>query len=577
MAEHSSDITLITTINGVISWASPALEQHLGADTHALLGRNAHDLVHPSDQSSLHEAIGILPSTTVATVACRLPHHSDVWHWHTITLADRRNDPAVGGVIWNAHDTTLERMYATHPVHDTRRDPLTQLPTRALMLELGDAALARAQRSGTHMAMLLIDLDRFKVVNDSAGHATGDLLLATVGHRLLECTRAGDSLARMGGDEFAIVLEHLSDTADVLLIARRVLEALREPVIAGTAEIWASASIGIAVSLPARDDHATPQTFGDLLRQADIALHQSKANGGAGYVQYDDAMDIPWRQRLGLESDLQHAVARNELRLAFQPEVDTATGRIVSLEALVRWMHPQHGLLPPDRFIPMAEETGQIVALGDWVLQEACYALHTWRQRYPEAQLRVSVNLSTRQLEQPDFIARVSDILQRTGTSADDLCFELTESCFVQDGGIPGKTLQELHALGFHLAIDDFGIGYSSLAYLTRLRAQVLKIDRSFIAASGLSNGTEAVVSAIVTLAHALNMTVTAEGIETEEHRALVQAVGCDRSQGYHFSRPRPAMEIDDLLRGTPPWKQTAAGAASVSCVHQHLHEEPIR
>lgn len=564
LVARSTDVTLITNANGRVRWASPALEQQIGVNPYELVGTNAFDLVHADDRSEAMDTSHSLRTGQTTSLTCRIQQEQDTWRWHQLALSNHLHDLAISGMVWNARDITLERLYAEHPTHEALIDTLTGLPNRALLLELADAALARAQRSSTRLALLLVDLDRFNVINDSAGHTTGDLLLTALSQRLLSCIRTGDTVARIGSDEFAILLEHVTDPTDAAIVAQRILDMVRAPFIIANTDIVAAASIGISISdAPATGAYADEQppvhphnrvrTFGDLLRNADIALNLAKANGGNGYVRYAEHMGAPWRHRLALETDLQRAIARNELHLDFQPEVDS-NGQIVSLEALVRWTHPQHGLLPPDRFIPLAEETGQINALGDWVLHEACASLRTWRQRHPHSAVRISVNLSTRQLEQPDFATRVATTLQQTGIAPDDLCLELTESTYLQTSGTPDALLQELHALGVHLAIDDFGIGYSSLAYLSRLHAQVLKIDRSFIAGFGQNNGNEAIVRAIVPLAHALGMLVTAEGVETAEQRNLVHAAGCDRLQGYHFSRPRPAADIDALLAETPPW-----------------------
>ncbi|MBX6342067.1 MAG: EAL domain-containing protein, partial [Thermomicrobiaceae bacterium] len=431
-------------------------------------------------------------------------------------------------------------------------------PNRALLLDELAHALARARRHGRQLAVLFLDLDNFKLVNDSLGHETGDRLLVAVAERLRGCLRASDIAARLGGDEFTVVLEEVRDPADATRLAERVLEALRGPYAVGAQEVFVTPSIGIVLS---RDGEERPE---DLLRDADVAMYRAKRRGKARVELFDPRMNQEVQARLQLESDLRRAIERGEFLLHYQPQVQLPAGWIVGFEALLRWRHPRRGLVPPGEFIPIAEETGLIVPLGAWVLEEACRQARAWTDAIPSAaDLVVSVNLSSRQFQQPDLVARVRDTLGRTGLSPRNLAIEITESAVMEDVEGAVATLQALAALGVQLMIDDFGTGYSSLSYLKRFPVHALKIDRSFVDGLGAEIEDTVISSAVVGLARALDLKVIAEGVESSAQVAHLQAMDCDRAQGYLFAPPIPAERVEGLLRQQAATGQ-GIGAGSV-------------
>ena len=417
------------------------------------------------------------------------------------------------------------------------QDPLTGLPNRALFLDRLALALRRQEREGRSVAVLFVDLDRFKTVNDTLGHYAGDQLLIAVADRLGRILRPGDTIARLGGDEFAVVCEGLGGPPGAEEIAVRILATLVAPVLVEGQEIMASASIGIVVSEP----DSTPDT---MLRDADTAMYEAKDAGRNRYQIFDPASRARTLARLRRAEELRLALDRAELRLCYQLEVDLAEEATTGVEALVRWQHPTLGLLPPAEFIDVAEETGLVVPLGDWVLREACREL---ARRDPEINpggLRLSVNLSARQLGESELINTVREVLVETGLDPSRLCLEITESVLMDDVESSIEALLDLKALGVRLAIDDFGTGYSSLSYLRRFPVDVVKLDRSFVAGLGVDPAATAIVAAVVNLAHALGIMVVAEGVETEAQLVTLRALRCDRAQGYYWNRPLPAGEL---------------------------------
>jgi diguanylate cyclase (GGDEF)-like protein len=416
-------------------------------------------------------------------------------------------------------------------MRDAYRDSLTGLPHRALFLDRLNHALLTAARLGTDVTVLFIDLDRFKDVNDSLGHAAGDELLAWFADRIREALRGDDTAARLGGDEFAILLERTAGDEAGRRVAARLAEALLEPVWIGGREVFAFASIGIASS-----DTSTG-TADDLLRNADVAMYRAKRSGGRAALVYESSMHTETIDGLELGSDLYHAVVRGELRLQYQPVVDLATGAAVAVEALVRWDHPTRGLIPPNVFIPLAERNGVIVEIGEWVLRRSCAAAAAWRaSSLPN--LKISVNVSARQLDDPTFAELVASVLADSGLPAAALMLEVTESVLMRDPGRTVQLLGPLKALGVRLAIDDFGTGYSSLASLQHFPADQLKIDKAFIDTIETSVEGSAIVRTVVELARTLRMQTVAEGIETVQQWVSLRELSCDLGQGYYFARP---------------------------------------
>jgi diguanylate cyclase (GGDEF)-like protein/PAS domain S-box-containing protein len=448
------------------------------------------------------------------------------------------------GRVWSFRDVTERKLAERQLVHDAFHDALTFLPNRSRFTELLSRSLARARIDDQYsFAMLFLDLDRFKVVNDSLGHTVGDELLVAVARRLEQCVRPGDTVARLGGDEFTVLIDVTSSVHDATRVAERIMVELQRPFYLQGQDVFVSASIGIALSATG---YVLPA---DLLRDADLAMYRAKANGKSRYEVFDQQMHAHAVALLQLETDLRLAIERREFRLLFQPVVSLATGRIAGVEALVRWQHPQRGLISPDAFLSVAEETGLVVPMGNWVLREACRQLAVWRRDCPSAEdISVSVNLSARQFVHPELVSRVTDALGRSGLPANRLRLEFTESVLIDREGPVIETFARLRALGIRLDLDDFGTGYSSLGYLHRFALDGLKIDRSFVGNIGDAGERAEIVRTIVALANNLGMEVIAEGVETPAQLAVLQEVRCDLVQGYLFGGALTADEVTERL-----------------------------
>jgi diguanylate cyclase (GGDEF)-like protein/excisionase family DNA binding protein len=422
-------------------------------------------------------------------------------------------------------------------------DPITGLPNRELLSDRIAHALSFAREAEDEsIALVLLDLDRFKTINESLGHAFGDQLLVSVGERLSACLRPGDTVARFGGDEFGIILDGFRGLDEAQPIAERIMEVLRAPFSLGDREWFVNASLGIAIARPGRSDPS------DLFREAEIALVQAKLAPGMHYTFFEPAMSAATMERVELENDLRRALERDELRLHYQPIVDLASSRIVGLEALVRWQHPTRGLVPPLSFIPLAEETGLIIPVGRWVLETACRQARNWMDTLPGSQLVMSVNLSARQFTQPDLVEEVADILVETGLPAHLLEIEITESVLMDQTEAGTRALRALRELGVKLVLDDFGTGYSSLSYLKHLPLDTIKIDRSFVQGLESEDSNLPIVQAVISLAHGLGIGVVAEGIETAGQLARLRSLDCDRGQGFFYARPVPPADLAPML-----------------------------
>lgn len=426
--------------------------------------------------------------------------------------------------------------------YDATFDRLTGLPDRNLFMRKLMETLGVLTRDRTrHIAVFVLDLDRFKVINDSLGHTEGDALLVDVAQRLSQCLRGGDILARLGGDEFGILVQDIGTAANVAHIADRIARQLTTPFMLSDLEVFVTASIGIAV------DSSTFHSAADILRAADIAMYRAKGRGPAGYEVYEPAMKARAWARLQVEADLRHALERHEFMLDYQPIVNTMTGIVSGVEALVRWLHPTRGLISPLEFIPVAEETNLIIPLGEWVLRTACAQLKNWSdQGLPP--IYVTVNLSPRQFSE-NLVNSIRQVLADTGVEPRLLKLELTEGSKLDSVESGIAVLEELAALGVQLFIDDFGTGYPSLSYLVRFPVSTVKIDQSFIREIATNPDAAAIASAITAVAHRLNLTVVAEGVETDEQLAFLRAHECDAIQGYIFSRPLAASAVATLLQ----------------------------
>ncbi len=428
--------------------------------------------------------------------------------------------------------------------HRALHDSLTALPNRVLFLDRLGHALARLRRQpNTPVAVLFLDIDHFKLVNDSLGHQAGDDLLMAVATSLRQAVRPGDTVARFGGDEFGILLEEILSEREAIEVAQRIAAAFARPFVLGVTEHFVSASVGIALA----DDADQPPEA--LIRDADAAMYRAKERGRARYELFDEDMRARAVARLRVENDLRRALERRELRLVYQPVVSLHDGAIVGAEALVRWEHPERGLVPPNDFIPVAEDCGLIEPIGRWVLGEACRQTAIWHAANPDsAPITISVNLSARQVAQPDLTSVVGRVLRTTGIDPSSLCLEITETVLLEESELLGDTLRALRATGVRLVLDDFGTGYSSLGYLNRLPLDALKVDRSFVDGLGVEPRDSAIVKAVVGMAQALSLTVIAEGVEAPTQLAELRTLGCDLAQGYLFARPLPAEELGTML-----------------------------
>jgi diguanylate cyclase (GGDEF)-like protein/PAS domain S-box-containing protein len=468
-----------------------------------------------------------------------------------ITCAPGAKD---GLVIWAIFRDISERRLAQEQLyHMAHHDTLTGLPNRLFFTDRLKQARAMAKRLKHQMAVLFLDLDRFKLINDSLGHAVGDKLLQEMAVRLGACVRESDTIARLGGDEFTAILSEISSPDDAEKVARKIIKSLARPVLIDGQELFITTSLGI--SCYPRDGEAPEE----LIKKADLAMYHAKAQGRNNFQHYDPVMDLDSDRRLAMESGLRRAIDRQELRLFYQPKVDAQSGRITALEALLRWQHPEFGLLPPADFISLAEEVGLIGSIGEWVLREACRQTRIW-QDAGLPMVRMAVNISGHQLQQKDFVATIRSILAETGLEPNWLELEITETVIMQNPDFAVRIIGELGSQGVAISIDDFGTGYSSLAHLKRFNVGTLKIDKSFVRDVETNPTDAAIAAAIIAMGNSLNLKVIAEGVETAGQLSFLRERSCDELQGYLFSRPVPATEVEVLLRSVDPWAKPPKG-----------------
>ncbi|MDO8485328.1 MAG: EAL domain-containing protein [Candidatus Limnocylindrales bacterium] len=534
---------------GRLAYMSPQIESILGYPAEAFLADPElwPGLIHPDDRKAAFAAYHEHWATDRPLRADYRMHARDgslVWvHDEAYSMTE---GPAGGRRVSQGLlvDTTDQKRLEEQLLHDALHDPLTGLANRVLFRDHVERALAGRRRRGTKVALLFVDLDDFKVVNDSLGHKAGDRLLIEVANRLTAVIRAGDIAARQGGDEFTVLLDLVRSVDDAVASAERIATELRRPIELEGRSIVITLSVGIALATDAETD------ADDLLAHADAAMYAAKGQGKARYAVFDPAMRVRARSRLQMEVELRTAIDQEALELHYQPIVELASNRIVGFEALVRWRHAEHGLILPNAFIPLAEATGLIVPLGRLVTRSACRELRAWIDNGScRGDLTVSVNVSPRQAVEPGFAAEVAEILATTSLQPSSLILEITESLMLHESVASGS-LRQLHEMGVQLVVDDFGTGFSALEYFKRFAVQGLKIDRSFIAGLGRSREDTAIVSATLAFASALGLSVTAEGVETTDQLDRLRALGCQQAQGYLFARPVPAAEVPGLLEG---------------------------
>src|SRR5215217_6305351 len=490
-------------------------------------------MVHPDDRERM-QAEDTRPGKAgeVYATEYRVLHRDGRTKWvrnESVMIEDE----ASGTRYWQGFmlDITERKQMEEQLQHQALHDPLTDLPNRVLFTDRLRQALARAWRRRQPLTVMFMGLDNFKVINDSLGHETGDKLLVMANKRIRSVLRPEDTVARLGGDEFVFLLED-ADLDGASRIAERILEMLRRPFYVGERDLLVTASIGIAIA----DGGGRRST--DLLRDADLAMYRAKHSGKARYAIFEETMNAQALERLELEHGLRRAVERNELAVHYQPEVSLATGKIAGFEALVRWQHPEQGLLLPEQFVPVAEETGLIVPIGEAVLEEACRQAKEWHEQRRSDLPAMCVNLSARQFREPGLVDTVAHIMDEAKVEPRHLYLEITESTAMSDAQATAATLEELQDLGVRTIIDDFGTGYSSLSYLERFPVDYVKIERSFVGGLGKHSRAETLGSAIISLAHALGLKVIAEGVETEEQLDYLRELGCDLAQGYYFASP---------------------------------------
>ena len=543
LAENSADAVIVIDSHGKIINDSPHLAEMVGRPGTVTVGLDAIDFLRPRERErSRRELEWMRASTGVVNESEVCIIHADGFErWFAFRAVNRADDPDIAGLILNLHEITDRKRVEAELVHYALHDSLTGLANRALFHDRVDHALRRTRESNSMVAVVFMDVDSFKGLNDSRGHEAGDIALCDIAGRLLNCVRTMDTVARLGGDEFAVLIESPLPLDSATATADRIQHAFLKPFQVDEREVVLSASIGIALG-----DRAS--TASSMLRDADIAMYNAKRTGKAKWSVYEPKMRTDAVERLQLEIDLHHALVDGQFMLVYQPIIELESDAVVGFEALLRWNHPTRGVIHPDAFIPVAEDNGTIVDIGRWVLNQACRTAAAWHLRHPERALTMAVNLSTRQLARPDIVEHVRSALRHSGLAASALVLEMTESVLVHDPLTAAQRLHELHDLGVRLAIDDFGTGYSSLSYLRQFPVDIIKIDRSFVHSITDRDNLPAIVRGLLELGRTLDLETIAEGIELPVQRDSLREQQCRFGQGFLFSHPLMEYAAGELL-----------------------------
>ena len=566
LVTRSSDVIFVLDASGRISYASPSAREIFGLDGTWLHGTAFARVLKLGEAAVVLEEIAgaaAAPYST-RTLSFALRGGDGGWRQTETVVTSLVDDASVRGIVLNCRDVTERAELEAQLVHQAFHDVLTRLPNRALFRDRVAHALVAAPRLGASVAVLFLDLDGFKAVNDSLGHDAGDQLLLAVAQRFERVVRPGDTVARLGGDEFAVLLEDVAGEDAAAEVGQRLIDALTTPVLVRDRPIVVGGSVGVAIAHALDADHpgAGLPTTDELLRNADLAMYRAKANGRGRVARFEPDMHASIVARVQEEADLRAALEHRRLRLEYQPTYRLADGTLTGVEALLRWDHPDRGVVAPSDFIPLAEQTGLIGPIGTWVLREACRQAVAWSAAAPAAaELAVSVNVSARQLQSEGFVDLVTDVLRESGLAPDRLVLELTESVLLDHDETTVATLRTIRACGVRIAVDDFGTGYSSLSYLSRFPVDLLKVDRSFVdrlGAGGSDAESEgsALARSIVQLGHSLALTTVAEGIEQPDQLRALQAMGCEYGQGFYFARPVGPEHIAKMVQVPPPPEQ---------------------
>jgi diguanylate cyclase (GGDEF)-like protein/PAS domain S-box-containing protein len=542
LLEHSSDLIAVLDRTGMIVYQSPAIEEVLGYPVEDVLNTHFDLLVRPSDRARLMQVVESAESGSGGSgmVECSLRSRSGEWLQFEIHHRNLLAEESIQGIVLNCRDISERKLYEDQLAHQAFHDPVTGLANRALFADRVGHALARATREQSTVGVIFIDLDDFKTINDSLGHASGDAVLQEVAHRLRSAVRPTDTVARFGGDEFAVLVEEVQRSQEAVDVAERVLEGLNAPIDMGEKELFVGASIGLCLTSEGMTDAA------DLLRNADVAMYMAKRERKGSYRVFEPDMHREVVERLELRADLQRALETGQLEVHYQPVIRLTGSTVYGFEALLRWHHPTRGTIPPAQFIPLAEDTGLIVPIGRWTLNQACRQGAELHARFgSEDQLTISVNLSVKQLQADSIVDDVRDALETSGLNPAHLVLEITESVMMADMDLAVERLNALKALGIKLAMDDFGTGYSSLSYLSRLPVDILKMDRSFLTSG---DAISPLPQAIVRIGETLNLEVVAEGIEQPMQASHLRELGCELGQGFLYAHAMGPLDLLEYL-----------------------------